>query len=66
LDLHGASHLTGLIRKMKMDSADFRGLETHFRDMDRSKVDLQILSVSGQLPYFAQENNAVDAARLAN
>ncbi len=66
LDLYGASHVTGLIRKMKLDSADFRGLEDHFRNMDLAKVDMQILSVSGQLPYFAKENDAVDAARLGN
>jgi predicted TIM-barrel fold metal-dependent hydrolase len=66
LDLSGASHVTGLIRKMKLDSADFRGIEDHFRNMDRSKVDMQILSVSGQLPYFAKENDAIVAARLAN
>jgi predicted TIM-barrel fold metal-dependent hydrolase len=29
-------------------------------------VDMQILSVSGQLPYFAKESDAVDAARLGN
>ena len=51
---------------MKLDSADFSGLEDHFRNMDASKVDMQLLSVSGQLPYFAQENDAVDAARLGN
>jgi predicted TIM-barrel fold metal-dependent hydrolase len=66
LDLYGASHVTGLIRKMKLGSADFSGLEDHFRNMDRSKVDMQILSVSGQLPYFAKESDAVDAARLGN
>jgi aminocarboxymuconate-semialdehyde decarboxylase len=66
LDLYGGSHVTGLIRKMKLASADFGGLEDHFRSMDRSKVDMQILSVSGQLPYFAKESDAVDAARLGN
>jgi 6-methylsalicylate decarboxylase len=66
LDLYGASHVTGLIRKMKFASADFGGLEDHFRNMDRSKVDMQILSVSGQLPYFAKESDAVDAVRLGN
>jgi aminocarboxymuconate-semialdehyde decarboxylase len=66
LDRYGASHVTGLIRKMKLGSADFSGLEDHFRNMDRSKVDMQILSVSGQLPYFAKESDAVDAARLGN
>jgi predicted TIM-barrel fold metal-dependent hydrolase len=66
LDLYGASHVIGLIRKMKLGSPDFSGLEDHFRNMDRSKVDMQILSVSGQLPYFAKESDAVDAARLGN
>ena len=66
LDLYGGSHVTGLIRKMKLDSADFSGLAAHLRNMDRSKVDMQILSVSGQLPYFAKESDAVDAARLGN
>jgi len=66
LDLYGGSHVTGLIRKMKLDSADFSGLEAHLGNMDGSKVDMQILSVSGQLPYFAKESDAVDAARLGN
>jgi len=66
LDLYGGSHVTGLIRKMKLDSADSGGLQDHFRNMDSSKVDMQVLSVSGQLPYFAKENDAVDAARLGN
>jgi aminocarboxymuconate-semialdehyde decarboxylase len=66
LDLYGGSHVTGLIRKMKLGSADFSGLEEHLRQMDVSKVDMQVLSVSGQLPYFAKESEAVDAARLGN
>ena len=66
LDLYGASHVTGLIRKMKLEATGFSGLEAHFRHMDRSQVDMQILSISGQLPYFEKENDAVDAARLAN
>jgi aminocarboxymuconate-semialdehyde decarboxylase len=66
LDRYGASRVTGLIRKVKLGFADFSGLEDHFRNMDRSKVDMQILSVSGQLLYFAKESDAVDAARLGN
>ncbi|HWF13726.1 MAG TPA: amidohydrolase family protein, partial [Candidatus Acidoferrales bacterium] len=66
LDLYGGSHVTGLIRKMKMDSPGFSGLDAHLQNMDRSNVEMQILSVSGQLPYFAKENDAVDAARLGN
>ena len=66
LDLYGGNHVTGLIRKMNLQAAGFSGLEEHLRHMDRSQVDLQILSVSGQLPYFAKEAEAVDAARLGN
>jgi predicted TIM-barrel fold metal-dependent hydrolase len=66
LDLYGASHVTALMRKMNLASADPSGLEAHLRNMDASQVAMQILSVSGQLPYFAKEGDAVDAARLAN
>jgi 6-methylsalicylate decarboxylase len=66
LDLYGGRHVTGLIRRMKLDSVDFTGLEDHIRNMDRSGVDLQVLSVSGQLPYFPKESDAVDAARRGN
>lgn len=66
LDRYGASHVTAFMRKSKLDSPDSRGLEAHLRNMDASRVELQILSVSGQLPYFAKESDAVDAARLAN
>ena len=66
LDLYGGSHVTGLIRRMNLHAEGFAGLEEHLRHMDLSQVDLQILSVSGQLPYFAKEAEAVDAARLGN
>ena len=66
LDLFGGSHMTGLIRKMNLQADGFSGLEEHLRHMDRSQVDMQILSVSGQLPYFQKEADAVDAARLGN
>ncbi|HTC64211.1 MAG TPA: amidohydrolase family protein [Candidatus Saccharimonadales bacterium] len=66
MEVYGGSHVTGLIRKMKMDYSGFRGLDAHLRNMDRSNVDTQILSVSGQLPYFEKEVDAVDAARLGN
>lgn len=66
LDRYGGSHVTGLIRRMNLASADFSGLQDHLRNMDRSQVDLQVLSVSGQLPYFAREADAVDAAKLGN
>jgi len=66
LELYGGSHVTGLIRGMKLAYQGFSGIDEHLRNMDRSKVDMQILSISGQLPYFARENDAVDAARLGN
>jgi predicted TIM-barrel fold metal-dependent hydrolase len=66
LERYGASHVTGLIRKMKLSFAGSSGLEAHLRQMDAAEVDLQILTVSGQLPYLANENDAADAARLAN
>jgi len=66
LDLYGANHVTNIVWKMKLAAADSSGLDAHFRNMELANVDMQILSVSGQLPYFANENEAVDAARLAN
>jgi aminocarboxymuconate-semialdehyde decarboxylase len=66
LDAYGAGHVTGLIRRMNMVSANFRGLDDHLLNMDRSGVGLQVLSVSGQLPYFQKESDSEDAARLGN
>jgi len=66
LDRYGASHITAFMRKMNLVFAGSSGIEGHLRNMDSCGVDLQILSVSGQLPYFEREADAVDAARLAN
>jgi predicted TIM-barrel fold metal-dependent hydrolase len=66
LDRYAGSQITAFFRKGKLASEGFSGLDAHIRNMDLAKVDLQVLSVSGQLPYFANENDAVDAARLAN
>jgi predicted TIM-barrel fold metal-dependent hydrolase len=66
LDQYGGNQATIFIRKAKLASADFCDLENHFRNMDLARVDMQVLSVSSQLPYFANENEAVDAARLGN
>jgi 6-methylsalicylate decarboxylase len=66
LDLYGGSQTTQLLRKAKLAHEGFSGIEAHFRNMDLAKVDLQVLSVSGQLPYFANENDALDAAKLGN
>src|SRR5215472_2635406 len=66
LERYGASHVTGLVRTMNLGFAGSSGIADHLRNMDASGVDLQILSISGQLPYFEKEAEAVDAARLAN
>jgi predicted TIM-barrel fold metal-dependent hydrolase len=66
LDRYAGSQTTAFFRKGKLASEGFSGLDAHIRNMDLAKVDLQVLSVSGQLPYFTNENDAVDAARLGN
>jgi len=66
LDAYGATQVTNIVWKMKLAAADSSGLDAHFRNMELANVDMQVLSVSGQLPYFANENEAVDSAKLAN
>jgi 6-methylsalicylate decarboxylase len=66
LDRYGGSQTTLFFRKANLAFEGFSGLDAHFHNMDLAKVDLQVLSVSGQLPYFANENDAVDAAKLGN
>ena len=66
LDLYGAGRITAFMRKMNLAFAGSSGIADHLRNMDASQVDLQILSVSGMLPYFEKERDAVDAARFAN
>jgi predicted TIM-barrel fold metal-dependent hydrolase len=66
LDRYSGTQVTQIVRKYNFASSDFRDLEAHLRNMDRSKVDMQILSVSGMLPYFSDVKSAVDAARFAN
>ncbi len=61
LDHYAGTKATQFFRKAELASEGFSGIEAHFRNMD-----LQVLSVSGQLPYFANETDAVDAAKLAN
>jgi aminocarboxymuconate-semialdehyde decarboxylase len=66
LDRYGGSKTTQFFRNANLAFEGFSGVDEHIRNMDLAKVDLQVLSVSGQLPYFANENDAVDAARLGN
>lgn len=66
LDRYGPPKDTMHIRKNNMASADRRDLETHFREMDRAGVDMEVMSASSQFPYFAGEKDAADAARFGN
>src|SRR5579872_2056229 len=66
LDHHAGHNANQFFRQAELASEGFSGLEKHIRNMALANVDLQVLSVSGQLPYFANEHAAVDAARHAN
>lgn len=66
LDRSADPRLTAFIRKAGMSSANRHDLSAHFREMDPSQVNLQVLSISSQLPYDPRESAAVELARLAN
>ena len=66
LDHHAGTNASQFFRRAELASEGFSGIEKNIRNMALANVDLQVLSVSGQLPYFAEENAAVDAARFAN
>ncbi|MGH9679828.1 MAG: amidohydrolase family protein, partial [Candidatus Acidiferrales bacterium] len=66
LDQAGGNQQTVFIRKARMVSSNVHDVEPNFRNMDASGVDMQVLSVSSQLPYFETESTAVELARLAN
>jgi 6-methylsalicylate decarboxylase len=66
LDRYGGPRRSAVVRRQNQVSTDPRDLGVHLRNMDRAKVDMQVLSVSHQLPYFENEGEAIDAARLAN
>jgi 6-methylsalicylate decarboxylase len=46
------------------DSAE--GLKARFQMMDAAEVNIQVLSVANQTPYFEEEAPAVEGARMAN
>jgi len=66
VDLYGGSESTLFFRKAGLAFRDFSGLDEHIHNMELAKVNLQVLSISGQFPYFANENDSVDTARLGN
>src|SRR6266853_996285 len=63
LDRYGGSQTTLFFRKANLAFEGFSGLDAHFHNMDLAKVDLQVLSVSGQLPYFANRYDGPRARR---
>lgn len=69
LDKYGAHEITEPLRRHQfgyMGSKEPEALKARFAMMDRAKIDLQVLSLSYQLPYFANREHAVDAARFGN
>ncbi len=66
LDGYGGIQSTLQIRKNKLVAEGSLGVADLLRNMDMGRVDMQILSVSSQLPYLEREDDAVDAAKLAN
>ncbi|STX29355.1 5-carboxyvanillate decarboxylase [Legionella beliardensis] len=59
------SDLVDVARCMKAGIAE-KELETRFANMDRAGVDLQVISIVPQVPYFAARKDAVEGARMAN
>jgi 6-methylsalicylate decarboxylase len=66
LDNYGGAQSTLHIRRTKLMAAGPLDVADLLRNMDMGRVDMQILSVSNQLPYFERESDALDAARLGN
>ena len=58
--------LGGETTRYPFGSDERNELDARFEMMDGAGVDLQVLSVSSQLPYFDREADAVDGARAAN
>jgi len=65
LDLYGGAQRSAHIRRAKLASTD-SGLQAHLRNMDLAQVDMQVLSVSSQMPYFEDAQHGAEAASLGN
>jgi predicted TIM-barrel fold metal-dependent hydrolase len=66
LDRYGASKLTATAHRLTVSNQESKNLDARLQMMDRGGVKMQIISCSNVFPYFEDEVNAVDAARLAN
>jgi 6-methylsalicylate decarboxylase len=66
LDSFGGSETGTAISRNCFASQSPGDLEFRFRVMQEAGIDMQVLSVPPQFPYFASEEHGVQAARLAN
>ena len=66
LDRYGASKLTATAHRLTVANQEPKNLDARFQMMDRAGIEMQIISCSNVFPYFENEVNAMDAARLAN
>jgi predicted TIM-barrel fold metal-dependent hydrolase len=66
LDSFGGSETGTAISRNCFASKTPGDLDFRFRVMDEAGIDMQVLSVPPQFPYFANEQHGVEAARLAN
>jgi aminocarboxymuconate-semialdehyde decarboxylase len=65
LERFGSSAGVGFVRELGGGSAPGE-MSGRLAMMDRASIDLQILSVSSSVPYFANPQQSIDAARCAN
>jgi len=66
LDRFGGSETGTAIARTFHAGIEDGELEARFRVLDEAGIDMQVLSVLPQAPYFENEQQSVDAARLAN
>jgi aminocarboxymuconate-semialdehyde decarboxylase len=66
IDRFGGSETGTAISRNCLASQAPADLEFRFRVMEEAGIDLQVLSVPPQFPYFENEQHGVAAARLAN
>jgi predicted TIM-barrel fold metal-dependent hydrolase len=65
LDGYGAKS-TAAAHRLTVSNQEPKNLDARFKMMDRAGIEMQVISCSNVFPYFENEANAVDAARLAN
>ena len=63
---HYGSKVTATARRLSVSNQEPQNLEARFQMMERGGVGMQVISCSNVFPYFENEANSIDAARLAN